>query len=108
LAFALATLAAVVGIGYLSNYSGMSYTLGLACASYAGKLFPLFSPVVGWLGVFLAGSVTSSSALFGKLQQVRATQTGVNPVGKPVRWRRGQTDLAPIDCHRLRVNRSGW
>jgi L-lactate transport len=77
---ALVTLAAVVGIGYLANYSGISYTLGLACASYAGKLFPLFSPAIGWLGVFLTGSVTSSSALFGKLQQVTATQTGINPV----------------------------
>jgi L-lactate transport len=78
--FALVTLAAVVGIGYLANYSGISYTLGLACASYAGKLFPIVSPVIGWLGVFLTGSVTSSSALFGKLQQVTATQTGLNPV----------------------------
>jgi lactate permease len=78
--FALLTLAAVVGIGYLANYSGVSYTLGLACASYAGKLFPLFSPAIGWLGVFLTGSVTSSSALFGKLQQVTATQTGINPI----------------------------
>jgi len=77
---ALVTLAAVVGIGYLANYSGMSYTLGLACASYADKLFPVFSPVIGWLGVFLTGSVTSSAALFGKLQQVTATQTGMNPV----------------------------
>ncbi len=78
--FALVTLAAVVGIGYLANYSGISYTLGLACASYAGKLFPIFSPAIGWLGVFLTGSVTSSAALFGKLQQVTATQTGMNPV----------------------------
>ena len=80
LVFALVTLAAVVGIGYLANYSGMSYTLGLACASYTDKLFPIVSPVIGWLGVFLTGSVTSSSALFGKLQQVTATQTGINPV----------------------------
>jgi len=80
LVFALVTLAAVVGIGYLSNYSGMSYTLGLACAYYAGKLFPIVSPAIGWLGVFLTGSVTSSAALFGKLQQVTATQTGLNPV----------------------------
>lgn len=76
----LATLAAVVGIGYLANYSGMSYTLGLACASYARRSFPVFSPAIGWLGVFLTGSVTSSAALFGKLQQVTASQTGINPV----------------------------
>ena len=80
LAFALVTLATVVGIGYLANYSGMSYTLGLACASFTGKLFPLVSPVIGWLGVFLTGSVTSSAALFGKLQQITATQAGINPV----------------------------
>ena len=80
LVFALVTLAPVVGIGYLANYSGMSYTLGLACASYAGKRFPIFSPAIGWLGVFLSGSVTSSAALFGKLQQVTAAQTGINPV----------------------------
>ncbi len=80
LVFALLTLATVVGIGFLANYSGISYTLGLACASYTGKLFPIVSPVIGWLGVFLTGSVTSAAALFGKLQQVTATQTGINPV----------------------------
>ena len=43
-------------------------------------MFPLFSPVIGWLGVFLTGSVTSSAALFGKLQQVTAVAIGINPV----------------------------
>ena len=76
LQFALMMLAIVVGIGYLANYSGMSYTLGLACASYAKKMFPIFSPAIGWLGVLLTGSVTSAAALFGKLQQVTATETG--------------------------------
>jgi L-lactate transport len=80
LMFALVTLSSVIGIGFLANYSGMSYTLGLACAHYTGKLFPIFSPVIGWLGVFLTGSVTSSAALFGKLQQVTAAQIGINPV----------------------------
>jgi lactate permease len=80
LAFALVTLSSVIGIGFLANYSGMSYTLGLTFATYTGMLFPVFSPVIGWLGVFLTGSVTSSAALFGKLQQVTATQTGLNPV----------------------------
>ncbi len=78
--FALATLASVVGIAYVANYSGMSYTLALALAHYTGKLFPVVSPVIGWLGVFLTGSVTSSAVLFGKLQQVTALQIGVNPV----------------------------
>jgi lactate permease len=80
LRFALATLSAVIGIAFLANYSGMSYTLGLAFAHYTGAAFPAFSPVIGWLGVFLTGSVTSSAALFGKLQQVTALQLGVNPV----------------------------
>ena len=78
--FALFTLACVVGIAYVANYSGMSYTLALALAYYTGKLFPVFSPVIGWLGVFLTGSVTSSAVLFGKLQQVTALQIGANPV----------------------------
>jgi lactate permease len=80
LSFALITLSSVIGIAFLANYSGMSFTLGLAFAHYTGKAFPAVSPVIGWLGVFLTGSVTSSAALFGKLQQVTATQIGVNPV----------------------------
>jgi lactate permease len=80
LKFALITLASVIGIAFVANYSGMSYTLGLAFAHYTGKAFPVFSPVIGWLGVFLTGSVTSSAALFGKLQQVTAMQLGINPV----------------------------
>lgn len=80
LVYSLVTLASVLGIGFLANYSGMSYTLGLAFAAYTGMLFPVFSPVIGYLGVFLTGSVTSSAALFGKLQQVTATQLGLNPM----------------------------
>lgn len=72
-------MAAVLGFAYLANYSGLSYTLGLLCAS-TGKVFPLLSPVLGWLGVFLTGSDTSANALFGKLQQVTAEQIGINPV----------------------------
>jgi L-lactate permease len=80
LAFSLITIASVIGLGYLANYSGISFTLGLAFAVYTGAIFPFFSPVIGWLGVFLTGSVTSSAALFGKLQQVTATQLGMNPI----------------------------
>jgi lactate permease len=79
LAYSLITIGSVIGLAYLANYSGISYTLGLAFAA-TGKLFPVFSPVVGWLGVFLTGSVTSSAALFGKLQQVTAGQLGLNPL----------------------------
>ncbi|MDR3565895.1 MAG: lactate permease LctP family transporter [Negativicutes bacterium] len=80
LSYSLITLASVLGIGFLANYSGMSFTLGLAFATYTGMMFPVFSPVIGYLGVFLTGSVTSSAALFGKLQQVTATQLGFNPL----------------------------
>jgi L-lactate transport len=78
--FALLTLASVVGIAYVANYSGMSYTLALALAHFSGRLFPVISPVIGWFGVFLTGSVTSSAVLLGKLQQVTAQQIGINPV----------------------------
>jgi len=61
LRFALITLASVIGLGFLANYSGMSFTLGLAFAVLTGMAFPVFSPVIGLLGVFLTGSVTSSS-----------------------------------------------
>lgn len=68
----------VLGFAYIANYSGQSATLALALAQ-TGHLFPLFSPMLGWLGVFLTGSDTSSNALFSGLQQVTAQQIGVNP-----------------------------
>jgi len=80
LRFALITLSSVIGLGFLANYSGMSFTLGLALAVLTGMAFPIFSPVIGLLGVFLTGSVTSSAALFGKLQQVTAIHLGLNPI----------------------------
>ena len=64
---------------FIANFSGASSTLGLAFAA-TGWLFPFFSPFLGWLGVFLTGSDTSSNALFANLQQVTAQQIGVNPV----------------------------
>lgn len=79
LGYSLVTVMSVLGLAWLANYSGMSFTLGLAFAS-TGVIFPFFSPVLGWLGVFLTGSVTSSGALFGMLQKVTATQLGMNPV----------------------------
>jgi lactate permease len=78
LRFPLVTIASVLGLAYVFNYSGMSATLGLAMAN-TGVLFPLFAPVLGWLGVFLTGSDTSSNALFGNLQKITANQIGVDP-----------------------------
>jgi lactate permease len=79
LKFAMATIASMLGLAYLMNYSGMTSTLGLALAS-TGRAFPFFSAVVGWMGVFLTGSDTSANALFGNLQVVTANALGLSPV----------------------------
>ena len=79
LKFAILTIASMLGLAYLMNYSGMTSTLGLALAA-TGSLFPFFSAVVGWLGVFLTGSDTSANALFGNLQVVTANAIGLNPI----------------------------
>ena len=76
---AIFTVAVIVGLAYLMNYSGMNYTLGLGVAS-VGLLFPLLSPFLGWVAVFLSGSDTSGNALFGNLQVVAANQLGLHPV----------------------------
>ena len=79
LALAELTLAAVLALAYVMNYSGATATLGLAFAA-TGVLFPLFSAVLGSLGVFLTGSDTSANALFGTLQTVTAAKLGMNPI----------------------------
>jgi lactate permease len=79
LSFAMVTIASMLGLAYVMNYSGMTSTLGLALAA-SGVAFPFFSAVVGWLGVFLTGSDTSANALFGNLQVVTANALGLNPV----------------------------
>jgi lactate permease len=76
---AILTVALIVGLAYLMNYSGLNYTLGKGVAS-VGVLFPLLSPFLGWVAVFLSGSDTSGNALFGNLQVVAANQLGLNPV----------------------------
>jgi lactate permease len=75
----LLTIAAMLAIGFTTRYAGLDATLGLAFAS-TGKLFPFFSPLLGWLGVALTGSDTSSNVLFGNLQQISAGKLGVSPV----------------------------
>ena len=76
--FSLLTIAAVLGLAYLMNYSGATVTLGLAFAA-TGTLFPYFSAMLGWLGVFLSGSDTSANALFGNLQVVTSNQLSFDP-----------------------------
>src|SRR5919112_4693490 len=79
LKWAILTIAAILGLAYLLNYSGMTYTMGLAFAA-TGVLFPFFASFIGWLGVALTGSDTSSNALFANLQKVTAQQIGVSPI----------------------------
>jgi lactate permease len=73
------TIASVLSLAYVMNASGMTACLGIFCTK-AGHAFPFFSPVLGWLGVFLTGSDTSSNVLFGGLQKAAAEQLGINPL----------------------------
>jgi lactate permease len=77
--FPLLTICCVVGYAYVANTAGMMTTLGLVLAK-TGALFPFFSPVLGWIGVFVTGSDTSSNVLFAKLQQVTSESIGMDPV----------------------------
>jgi lactate permease len=78
LKWAILTIVSVLGLGFLLNYAGMTFTLGLAAAA-TGVLFPFFAPLIGWLGVALTGSDTSSNALFANLQKVTAQQLNISP-----------------------------
>jgi lactate permease len=75
----LFTIALMLALGFTTRYSGTDTTMGLALAA-TGFMFPFFSPLIGWLGVALTGSDTSSNVLFGNLQQVTAQQLNISPV----------------------------
>jgi lactate permease len=77
--FSLLTVAAMLSLGYMTRYSGLDVTLGLAFAR-TGILYPFFGTMLGWLGVALTGSDTSSNVLFGSLQKISAEQLGLSPV----------------------------
>lgn len=77
--FAILTIALVVGFAFIANYSGSSATIALALKE-TGDAFTFFSPIVGWIGVFLTGSDTTSNVLFGTLQQLTARQLGIQEV----------------------------
>ncbi|MED3792159.1 L-lactate permease [Niallia alba] len=79
LKFPILTISSVVGFAYVTNASGMSTMLGMTLAK-TGALFPFFSPVLGWLGVFITGSDTSANLLFGNLQKITAISVGMDPV----------------------------
>jgi len=78
-AYSLLTISAMLAIGTLTRLSGVDATLGLAFAS-TGVLYPFFGTLLGWLGVALTGSDTSSNILFGNLQKITATQLGISPI----------------------------
>jgi len=79
LRFSLATIAAMLALGFVTKFSGSDATMGLALAK-TGWMYPFFGTMLGWLGVALTGSDTSSNVLFGSLQTITAQQVGVSPV----------------------------
>jgi len=79
LKYSLLTIAIMLSLGYITRYSGLDSTLGLAFAQ-TGVLYPFFGTLLGWLGVALTGSDTASNVLFGGLQKVSAQQLGINPI----------------------------
>jgi lactate permease len=77
--FSLLTISAMMALGFVTRFSGMDATLGLAFAK-TGPLYPFFGTLLGWLGVAITGSDTSSNVLFGSLQRITAEQLGINPI----------------------------
>src|SRR3974390_1893789 len=77
--FSLLTISAMMAVGFLTRYGGLDATMGLAFAR-TGHFYPFFGTLLGWLGVALTGSDTSSNVLFGSLQKISAQQVGVSPV----------------------------
>jgi len=77
--FSLLTIAAMLALGYTTRYSGLDATMGLAFAR-SGAFYPFFGTLLGWLGVALTGSDTSSNILFGSLQRITAQQLGLSPL----------------------------
>jgi lactate permease len=79
LRFAIVAMGCMLGLGYVTRYSGMDAVLGLAFTR-TGWLFPFFGTYIGWLGVALTGSDTASNALFGGLQRITAEQLNLSPI----------------------------
>jgi lactate permease len=76
--FSLITVSAMLALGFITRYSGLDAAMGLMFAR-TGRLYPFFGTLLGWLGVALTGSDTSSNVLFGSLQRISAEQIGLNP-----------------------------
>lgn len=77
--FSMLAIMAMIGLGFITRYSGMDAALGLAMTN-TGSLFPFFGTLLGWLGVALTGTDAGSNALFGSLQVITANKLGLSPV----------------------------
>ncbi len=77
---ALAAIFCMLSLGFVTKYSGMDAVLGLAFTRTGPLLYPIFGTLLGWVGVALTGSDTSSNVLFGDLQKITATKLGLNPI----------------------------
>jgi lactate permease len=77
--YSLLTISAMMALGFLTRYGGLDATMGLAFAR-TGVFYPFFGTMLGWLGVALTGSDTSSNVLFGSLQKISAQQLGLSPI----------------------------
>ncbi|MFH1574610.1 MAG: L-lactate permease [Acidobacteriota bacterium] len=77
--WALITIALMLALGFVTRYGGTDATMGMAF-THTGLLYPFFAALLGWLGVALTGSDTSSNVLFGSLQKITAEQLGLNPI----------------------------
>ena len=77
---AIAAILCMLALGFVTKYTGMDAVLGLAFTRTGRWLYPVFGTLLGWLGVALTGSDTSSNVLFGNLQKITAEKLGLNPV----------------------------
>jgi len=79
MAIPVPTIVFMIGLSYVTRLAGLDATLGMAFAR-AGKVYPLFAALLGWVGVFLTGTDAGSNALFGSLQKITALQLRLNPI----------------------------
>ena len=77
---AIAAILCMLALGFVTKYSGMDAVLGLAFTRTGPLFYPVFGTLLGWLGVALTGSDTSSNVLFGNLQKITAQKLGLNPI----------------------------
>ena len=77
---AIAAILCMLSLGFVTKYAGMDAVLGLAFTRTGRVFYPIFGTLLGWLGVALTGSDTSSNVLFGNLQKITAQKLGLNPI----------------------------